>query len=400
MADVQDTITTVLRVTGMGQMAAQFNQATNLLKSFGLAQEATGMAGVRLAEIQSRLKSETAAVASIREFAIMATKGLSAAEAAANPIVLQLAEAETAAAAAAGELAAAELAALTPLLLIVGAIAIMVAQLAIATKGLQEFGKEQEALFRAQNVYRNVGLNPASIQPQAAAISRATAFQGQDVIAEQAKLAATGLNQAQIGPALMAIANLSRGTGKSFEEAGNALEKGVLGKTKGLAAFRIQLEATTSRAQNLSNILQQVDKRYRGMAEGFKDTLPGAVLDFQRSLHDLFKAIGSEFAPAAIRLLHLLTGVVDWVATHIVEVIATINPLLGLLAAAIGYKYTPPNPMSVAGQGGDPAKDTENLNEINDNLKGMPDFIKHVIGGTGAFKTEFATGAVQHAMMI
>jgi hypothetical protein len=400
MADVQDTLTTVLRVTGMGQMAAQFNQASQLVKQFGLVQEATGLAGVKLAEIQSRLKSETAAVASIREFAIMATKGLSAAEAAANPIMIQLAEAEQAAAVASGELAAAELAALAPLLLIVAAVAALAAGLAIVTKGLQEFGAEQQKIFQAQNIFRNVGLNPAGMRQQADVISRATAFQRPEIIEEQGKLAATGLQATQMPAALQAIANMARGTGKSFAEAGDALEKGILGKTRGLTAFKIQVQDTGSRAQNLANILQQVDLRYRNMAEAFKNTLPGAVENFQNSLQHLFSVIGESFAPALIRALNFLAKGIDFIADHIIEVIASINPLLGLLAAAIGYKYTPPNPMSGIGHGGDPAQDTKNLNEIADNTKVMPDMIRHIIGGTGAFKTEFATMGVQHAMLI
>jgi hypothetical protein len=127
--------------------------------------------------------------------------------------------------------------------------------------------------------------------------------------------------------------------------------------------------------------MQELNLRFEGASEAFKNTLPGAVANFQNSLQHFFSVIGERLAPAAVRILNFLADVIDFIADHIDAVIAAISPVLSAVLALTGHGQA--NPLQGVGHGGDPASE-KTAREIADNTKRQADAVEQqILGGAG-----------------
>jgi hypothetical protein len=255
-----------------------------------------------------------------------------------------------------------------------------------ATDALKTFTAEQTALFQTGLILRNLHstLTLPQVQQFAEATSERTGISRIGIEQTAAELARTGVSGQQIAGLLGTIADAARGTGRSFQEVGEAAEKGILGHMRGLAQFGIVLQDTGSKAANLALIQQQLAIRFQGAADAFRDTLPGAISAFQASWERLMASLGELFGDSARRALEALIFIVDQ-TTAAFKALATWleespvdTPFLGPATVR-----THQNPLEKVGRGGDPATEAT-LQQVADNTKLMADAVEQqVLGGTG-----------------
>lgn len=257
-----------------------------------------------------------------------------------------------------------------------------------ATAALRAFSEESAQLFRTGVILRNTAssLSLESVRQFAEQTSEATGISRPGIEGTAGFLARTGVSGEQIRSLLKTIADTARGTGESFEQVGRAIEHGILGHMRGLQNFGIVLQDTGSKAANLALIQQQLQIRFEGAADAFRNTLPGAVEAFQSSIQRLQSALGEIFAPAVVRILNALTGIIDFITDHIRELVDGIAQLLGgPIGVALLHLATAggDNPLATVGHGGDPATEAT-AQQIADNTARIADSVEQqVLGGSG-----------------
>jgi len=259
---------------------------------------------------------------------------------------------------------------------------------AAATAAIKVFADESKQIFETGVVFKNLGLSQSTeeIQRFADSLSQVTGLGRGAIEGSAGLLARAGVGGNELERTLKIIGDTARGTGKSFDEVGGAIEKGILGHMRGLVQFGIALQDTGSKAANLALIQQQLNLRFEGAAEAFRDTLPGAMDAFQNSLQRFLSGLGEQFAPVAIRILNSITTVVDFLTAHIQTVAdLLVNSIFGPLGV-LGFhllQQDTGNPLSKVGHGGDLATEATAL-QIADNTKMMADAVtQQVLGGSG-----------------
>lgn len=276
------------------------------------------------------------------------------------------------------------------LLLVGAAVAILKGTIDLLTVSLKAFSEESKRLFETGVILKNLGstLTLPQVQQFANTLSQSTGIERPQIEGTAAVLARTGVPGDQIERTLKNIADAARGTGHAFDQAGEAIARGVLGHMRGLAEFGIVLQDTGSKAANLALIQQQLNLRFEGAAEAFRNTLPGAIDAFQSSMQRFLSALGEKFAPAALRVFNLLAAGLDFLTTHVQVLADAIALMLGGpvgLALLHGAQAADAgkNPLADVGHGGDKATEATLL-QVADNTKLMADAVtQQVLGGSG-----------------
>ncbi len=261
----------------------------------------------------------------------------------------------------------------------------------LLTSSLKTFSEESKKLFEVGVILKNLGstLSAPEVRRFADQVSRQTGIQRPEIEGTAAGLARTGLGGGQIERGLKTIGDAARGAGRSFDAVGEAVEKGILGHMRGLAQFGIVLQDTGSKAANFELIMQQMNLRFQGGAEAFRQTLPGSIEAMSAALQRFLSALGEQFAPVAIRVFNAIAKGLDFLTDHIDFIANALALLLGGpvgLALKLGAQQADAgkNPMAKVGMGGDPATE-KTLLQVADNTKLMADsVVQSVLGGQGA----------------
>jgi len=383
---VSDILETILKVTE----AASYTTA--------MATAATAVTGLAGAELS--LGVTTGIVTAAQTAGQIALQVYIAASAAAAAATGTLAAAQAAASAATGVLTAALAGldlALAPIIgifiAISAAVVSFVAAMALAKAAIESFADESRELFQAQLVFQNLGtsLPIEQFRQFANTISSSFGISRREIESAGAVLAEVGVKGSQMQEALKTIADLARGTNKSFGETAESFAAGIEGRTRALRAFRIEIENTGSRAANLARIEQQAELRYRDAAEAFRNTLPGAIDTLHVSLANLLSDIGEKLAPAIVPVVNLITDAVQWLdrnldvlAVSIGTLVGQLSPLLGFIAAMTGLgAHLGNSPAAQMGRDGQPATE-KTVQQIADNTAKTADVIEQaVLGGAG-----------------
>jgi hypothetical protein len=275
-----------------------------------------------------------------------------------------------------------------PLLgLVTLAITALTSTITLLTTSLKAFSDESKQLFQTGVVLKNLGssLTLPEVRQFADRTSQATGISRPQIEGTAGVLARAGVQGGQIEETLKVIGDAARGTGKSFSEVGDAIERGILGHMRGLAQFGIVLQDTGSKAANLALIQQQLRLRFEGAAEAFRGTLPGAIEEFQAALGRFFSLIGEQWAPTAIAVLKDLTNAAEFFTGFIASQTEAMHFFSGFMSTLLGQSGAGQgDPMSKVGHGGDPASEAT-AREIADNTKLMSDAVTQgVLGGPGA----------------
>jgi hypothetical protein len=143
---------------------------------------------------------------------------------------------------------------------------------------------------------------------QAEKIAKVTLIEDDDIIKQQAFLAALGRNEAQINKVITAAVQLSAATGTELGASVEALNKSYEGLDRGLKAIDPSLQGLTKEQLRHGEAVDMVIKKYQGFAEIAASTGSGPLLQFKKMIGEITEDIGRKLLPVVNQFLKSFTG--------------------------------------------------------------------------------------------
>ena len=180
------------------------------------------------------------------------------------------------------------------------------------------------------------------LMAQASELQGRSLFGDEEIINQQAVLAAMGRTEQQIRDIIEASVQLSAATGMSLDSAVKNLAKtygglaGELGES--IPALR---ELTKEQLQN-GDAVKLIKEQYQGFAEAAAQTGAGSLVQLKNQLGDLSEQIGMILLPFVQSLVNVLSKLVTWLqnlspaAQKTIVVIAGIAAVVGPLIISLG----------------------------------------------------------------
>lgn len=323
MATITDTLVTVLELTGVAQYTAQMTLAADVVGAVAAGE-------VTLAEANVLLQGSMAALAGTVGLLVGALAGLS---------------------------------------LIVG-------------KGIDQFAKDQEAIFEAGVAFANLrsSLPLSEFRAFAEQLSRVTSVDDEDIIKLGGALLRVGVAGAQLESTTRAVVDLAQGTGQSLEEATGLVESALVGRGLALHKLGVEFTATGNRAEDLLKLVQAIENTFGGSAAARRNTLPGTIDALKVSFGNFMSAIGEVFAPLAIAALNNLKDLLDFLTDRLVA-FARFEESLGLLPSGSVDKTLEELRNRAALQGDEALGE---LRGIRKNTAETSATIRQILGGPGS----------------
>lgn len=208
-----------------------------------------------------------------------------------------------------------------------------------------------------------------SFENFASALSKTTGV-NDDVITQNASLLVSlgNLSGEGLENATKAALDFASATGKDVGSAFKVVAQAAEGNFMALKRFGIQVDDNAPKAERFAQALEQMNKKFGGLAEARADTFEGSINKLTNAFDDLFKALGNIVvkSPVVRELIKLIADVVGEFAESVAR--ATKGDLFGnFIKQAIPVART-----------------------INQYLiVPMEIFTRAVITGTGAISTAF-----------
>lgn len=281
----------------------------------------------------------------------------------------------------------------------------------IIGSAIAAFGKEEEAIFSLTLALKNMGssLKADDLVAYADGIRKTTSLSREAVISLLTQEQAAGVLKNSYQAVTKTIVDFSRGEHISLEEAGQAVLRGIEGRSRGLAKYHIQVQNTGDKLKNFAIIQQKIEGLFGGAGAAERDTLKGSIDALSNSVTALLETAGNRLANVLVPAIHLLTAAIDQLEQH--PIIAAIltgglggagigagigalvgNPLLGALigggiggaAGLLGGLLGPhQNPAEKVGTGKERLATEATLGKIAENTASLSPLIRAVLGGTG-----------------
>ena len=183
---------------------------------------------------------------------------------------------------------------------------------------------------------------------QAAELQQRSTYGDEEIIAQQAYLAALGLTEAQIGSTISAATQLSAALGIDLNSAVRNLAKTYSGLAGELGESIPALRELTAEEMKAGGAIAYVNDNYKGFAETAAQTGMGPLQQLKNTLGDLAEQFGAVLVPVIQKLATKLKEIAERfqqlsprareVITTIAAVVAAVGPLLvvgGKLLAAL-----------------------------------------------------------------
>lgn len=164
-----------------------------------------------------------------------------------------------------------------------------------ASQMINKYAEAETQSARLSQALINVGANSAEVRKQfdeqAAALSKKTAVDDDEISGLQGILVAMTGNVDAAKELTPAVLDLSRGMGISTEAAAKMFAKSNEG-AEGLKRAGITIGDTNSELERTHKIAQEVEKRWGGMAEAFGKTPAGKIESFGIALENIEEQLG------------------------------------------------------------------------------------------------------------
>ena len=147
---------------------------------------------------------------------------------------------------------------------------------------------------------------------QAGELQSRSTIGDEEIIAQQAYLAALGLTEKQIRATMNAAVQLSAALGISLESAVKNLAKTFGGMTGKLGESIPALKSFTKEQLMAGEAIDFVNKNYKGFAETAASTGTGALEQLKNQLGDLGEQIGVIILPTVEKLVKMAKELVGW----------------------------------------------------------------------------------------
>lgn len=177
---------------------------------------------------------------------------------------------------------------------------------------------------------------------QAAELQGRSLFGDEEIINQQAVLAAMGRTEQQINDIIEASAQLSAATGMSLDSAVKNLAKTYGGLAGELGESIPALRELTKEQLMNGDAVKLIKEQYQGFAESAAQAGAGSLVQFKNQLGDLSEQIGMILLPFVKSLVNALSKLVGWLqnlspaAQKTIVVIAGIAAVVGPLIISLG----------------------------------------------------------------
>lgn len=177
---------------------------------------------------------------------------------------------------------------------------------------------------------------------QAAELQGRSLFGDEEIINQQAVLAAMGRTEQQINDIIEASAQLSAATGMSLDSAVKNLAKTYGGLAGELGESIPALRELTKEQLMNGDAVKLIKEQYQGFAESAAQAGAGSLVQLKNQLGDLSEQIGMILMPFVKSLVNALSKLVGWlqnlspVAQKTIVVIAGIAAVVGPLIISLG----------------------------------------------------------------
>lgn len=177
---------------------------------------------------------------------------------------------------------------------------------------------------------------------QAAELQGRSLFGDEEIINQQAVLAAMGRTEQQINDIIEASAQLSAATGMSLDSAVKNLAKTYGGLAGELGESIPALRELTKEQLMNGDAVKLIKEQYQGFAESAAQAGAGSLVQLKNQLGDLSEQIGMILMPFVKSLVNALSKLVGWLqnlspaAQKTIVVIAGIAAVVGPLIISLG----------------------------------------------------------------
>lgn len=196
-----------------------------------------------------------------------------------------------------------------------------------AYKESEQVVNKLSASLQAQGIYSKNLVE--AYQAQASKLQSLTGLSDEAIVAAQSSIQAYIGQTAVTEELTLAIADLSAAKGLDLQTTAELIGKGINGQTAALKKVGIEVDATATKQERLSQILEQVNQKFAGQAEAAGKGL-GALNILRESFGNLQEELGKRFAPVIEKIARFLIGMFD----RISQDPALVSLIAGFIAAA------------------------------------------------------------------
>jgi hypothetical protein len=225
---------------------------------------------------------------------------------------------------------------------ITGAIAVM------GVTSLEAAMKVEKSQANLKTAIEDAGVSFKTAQPFIESAGKSMAnfgFTTDDTYAALAKMTAALGSPKEALDSLNVAADLARFKNMSLTEASNLLSRASTGQAKGLADLGIKMGVTIAKGASYADILDMIEKKARGAASAYGETLAGKLDIAKAKFEELQIAVGEKLVPIAIKFTDWVTKTalpqLEKLFKYISDNIDTIKTLgIAIGAIWVGSKIT------------------------------------------------------------
>ena len=190
------------------------------------------------------------------------------------------------------------------------------------TKEMVKLGLEQDRLAtRSKNLYKNLGLEKyqkeiaKTIEQQ----SIMTGMDDEELLSSYNKLLAVTKDRTQATKLLALAQDMAAGSGENLESSTTSITNALMGQTRGLKQFGIDIEEdifkATTFAGQIKMLEQEINKLYAGAAVEAGKSPAGIFAGFETAIENVKEMFGEELIERLAPTLKSITDTINELAT-------------------------------------------------------------------------------------
>ena len=189
-------------------------------------------------------------------------------------------------------------------------------------KEMVKLGLEQDRLAtRSKNLYKNLGLEKyqkeiaKTIEQQ----SIMTGMDDEELLSSYNKLLAVTKDRTQATKLLALAQDMAAGSGENLESSTTSITNALMGQTRGLKQFGIDIEEDTFKATTFAGQIrmleQEINKLYAGAAGEAGKSPAGIFAGFETAIENVKEMFGGELIESLAPSLKSITDTINELAT-------------------------------------------------------------------------------------
>ena len=181
-------------------------------------------------------------------------------------------------------------------------------------KGISEYSQQEQAVNSLTRAMVNNGIYSKELKDsylaQADALSKVTLFGDEQIIAAQSAFSQQARGVQLTKENTKAILDFAQAQGIDAAQAAELVGKAVGTSTNALARYGIEVTATASKSEKMSQVLEGLNSKFGGQAEAATGGL-GALQLLSKSVGELFENLGQKLAPTITIVAQSLNQLVN-----------------------------------------------------------------------------------------